>query len=214
VPKGAASLKTGAVQAPTRTTGAKAADQSGCAVSQLTLLPVGAQMQALLSIVCSATGVDLPARLGLTPAAPTPPALGGGATADVASGGGGGAAAQPGAPVVRRGTARGDGQAAGAGQPGPGFTAQTTSVAGPHPVGAPRGAAVNFAAVGQAIPAAQVSGRHAATPSASGDRHHSWFGAQPPGAQVLLAVLLANLAILGAIALWRVAVRFVIPRFA
>jgi hypothetical protein len=35
-----------------------------------------------------------------------------------------------------------------------------------------------------------------------------------PGTEVLLAIIFTNLAILAGIALWRLAVRFVIPRFA
>jgi hypothetical protein len=44
--------------------------------------------------------------------------------------------------------------------------------------------------------------------------HHAWFSGQSRGTELLMAILFASLSVLGGIVLWRLAVRWVIPRFA
>jgi hypothetical protein len=50
--------------------------------------------------------------------------------------------------------------------------------------------------------------------AAATDHHHAFFSGQTRGTEILMAIIFANVAILAGIALWRLAVRFVIPRFA
>jgi hypothetical protein len=99
-------------------------------------------------------------------------------------------------------------------------TAGTAQAARP---GAPLGAPA-VAGAGRAGALAYGSATHVspapATPasanaaSASQHHHHGFFSGRADGTEALLAIIFANLAILAGITLWRLAVRFVIPRFA
>jgi hypothetical protein len=189
---------------------------SGCAVPQFGLVPGGEQLQALLAIVCDAvSAVDLPARLGLAPVAGAAPANVGAL--------GGVAPTLPGTRVPRargRSTSKTTDRpiAGSAGRPGA-EAAQAAAAglppAGPRGVGIARGGRLAFANGG---PVAKISppSSNAMVPDAAATRHHhhSWFSGQTRGTELLVAIIFANVVILAAIALWRLAVRFVIPRFA
>jgi hypothetical protein len=202
------------VAAPGLTTSAQDTAPVSCDVPALAALPGGAELQALLAIVCdAANGLDLPTRIGLVQpdAGPVAPALG-----EVH---GASARGTAGAPVATSSALRGTHRTPlrGAGRP-------AGSAASSQP-GAPIGGPTGALAVGHgrglgyigAVPVAHISPSSTGGAEASksaGHHHHGWFSGQSRGTEILMAILFANLAILGGIALWRLAVRFVIPRFA
>jgi hypothetical protein len=181
-----------------------------CDVSLLSLLPGGDQLAALVTLVCdTANGLDLPSRIGPAEQAASPTfatVLQALTSAPPAR-----ARARSAAPGTRHAAATESrtpaAAAAQAGRPGAatalpvgaatgvtGATSYTDSFKGPY-ASAPKAAAA------------------AATDSAT-EHHHAWFSGTSRGTEVLMAILFASLAILGGIVLWRLAVRWVIPRFA
>jgi hypothetical protein len=64
------------------------------------------------------------------------------------------------------------------------------------------------------VPTSSATAAAAHAASATSHHHHTWFSGQSRGSEILMAIIVANLAILAGIALWRLAVRWVIPRFA
>ncbi|HEX6713306.1 MAG TPA: hypothetical protein VF066_07970, partial [Thermoleophilaceae bacterium] len=199
--------RTHVVSTPARTKTAGAQDMpADCA---LPALPLPGELQALLAIVCDATGgLDLTARLGLAHADSGTPALG-----DVR----GASARSAGGPVHARSAARVPRALAG-------IASRTSPGSGtPLPIGAPvgpptgagggHGAGIadwNAMGVAQATPQSGGGGAN----GASSHHHHGFFSGQSRGTEILLAIIFANLSILGGIALWRLAARWVIPRWA
>lgn len=183
-----------------------------CDVPALALLPGGSQLQGLLTLVCDATGLG--SRLGV-PASPVTPVDGRGDVRGASARGAANGALARLASLALHPTA-----VAGASQPGgtPGGSALAI------PIGGPTGAAVYGThgggdAYGGGIPMAHISpgagaGTDVAKSSARHGHHHAFFAGQSRGTEILMAILFANLAILGGIVLWRLAVRWVIPRFA
>jgi hypothetical protein len=182
----------------------------GCDVPQLSLLPGGSQLQALLSIACAAAGgLDLPARLGLV------------------------------APATAAHTS-GDNPAGSAHSSTPSVLARTASQSVRHSaVGARRAAAASANAGGAGLPlatshgagragskplafpnayptatVASAPGSQAQAAGSAGHHHHGFFSGQTGGTEILMAIIFANIVILAGIALWRLAARFVIPRLA
>jgi hypothetical protein len=200
--------------APSRTTNARAQDvPADCNVPALAGLPGGSQLQALIAFVCdAAAGLDLPARIGLVDAGVGTPAVGdvrGAAPRGI----GGPAGARPTAlnthPTARSAVVRPAAAAttsAAASQPGQG-------VGGPVGVGPRRGGGPPYL---HALQAANVTAASGAGTDAgdSTHHHHGFFSGQSRGAEILMAILFASLSTLAGIALWRLAARFVIPRFA
>jgi hypothetical protein len=180
---------------------------AACDVPALALLPGGSQFQALLAIVCDAAGgLVLPGRIDLTPTAAGAPVTGdvlgaiGARRLDPRR-----ARSASLAPHVTTGfPSRPSAAAAQAGHPG---TPIVASGAG----GAGRAGALTYLA---AIHPARTSARPDKAARASHHHHHGFLSGQTPGTAVLVAIIFANLAILAGIALWRLAVRWVIPRFA
>jgi hypothetical protein len=203
-----------AASAPTTTaTSTTAADPpSSCAVSELSLLPGGAELQALLSIVCAATGgIDLPARLGLVSTTQGTPSASGDAR--------GASAHAPTGPLHARAAANGVHALSRTAQPPSAGAAQASHPGAPlSPAGASgRGAGRVFmyaaADPSAGVPTSANAGPQAAA-NATDHHHHAWFSGQASGTAILTAIIIANIAILAGIALWRAAVRWVIPRFA
>jgi hypothetical protein len=214
--RSAAPERTRAKRAPlvTAPTNARAQDvPADCNVPALAGLPGGSQLQALIAIVCdAAAGLDLPARIGLVDAGVGTPAVGdvrGAAPRGI----GGSAGARPTSlnthPRARSAVVRPTAAAttsAAASQPGQG-------VGGPPGVGPGRGGGTPYL---HALQAASVSPASGAGTDAgeSARHHHGFFSGQSRGAEILMAIIFASLSTLGGIALWRLAARFVIPRFA
>ena len=201
--------RTHRVAAPAATTKSRTADApSGCGLPSLALLPGGAQLDALLAVVCDAAGIlDLPTRIGPAPSDTAVPAALGEVRGASARGTSDGPAvarsASRGAPTAAAGARQSAGTENGSSRPG-------------RPAGGAVGRRGGLAYVG-ATPAAHTmpaSGAGADAASASSHHHHTFFSGQSRGAEVLLAIIFASLSILGGIVLWRLAVRFVIPRFA
>jgi hypothetical protein len=195
--------------APTSAT--TAPDPIQCDLPVLALLPGGSELGALVTLACNtANGLDLPARIGLAPesqgggpslgdvlrAIPSAHAI----TARARS-------AQLGAHFAKR---TGNGPAAAGAAQGavPGARLNLPFVGGTA-----RGGAVVYADRFKAA-GAQATVAPAAQDAASRTRHHhGWFSGQSKGTELLMAILFANLSILGGIVLWRLAIRWVIPRF-
>lgn len=203
------------VRAPSRTTAARAQDApAGCTVPALAALPGGTELQALLAIVCAAAGgFALPGPIGLVPGDAGVPVAGDvhAASARGTAGRGG-----PQLAVLTHGpTARAAVRPAGAATATQAATSPPAgSVRLPVGLGAGRGGALVYV---NSVQAANVTPASAATAHAADDAHHHHHGflsGQSRGTELLMAILFANLSILGGIALWRLAVRFVIPRFA
>jgi hypothetical protein len=199
------------VTAPELSTASPRAQDSplDCSVPALAMLPGGSELQALLNVVCdAAAGIDLPSRLGLAQTDTVTPALG-----DVRPA----SARGSGDPVVARSSSLGTHPAAAGGArqaTGSGAPAGGQPIGGPAGVGAGHGAGIGHLS---AVPMAHISpasgaGAHAA--ASPGHHHHTFFSGQSRGTEILMAIIFANLAILAGIALWRLAVRWVIPRFA
>jgi hypothetical protein len=194
--------------APRQSNAAEAPSQ--CDVPVLSLLPGGGVLTGLFTLACDAVAnLDVPSRIGLVPegASGTP------SLADLlmtpASG-------LP-APTRARSAARGAHATTGAGSRPAASAAQAGAPFGgaaiPVVTGAGRSGAVVYAdgfknaSTGSAIASANagdVKTRH----------HHTWFSGQSRGTELLMAILFASLSVLGGIVLWRLAVRWVIPRFA
>jgi hypothetical protein len=172
----------------------------------LDLLPGGGQVKALLTMACdAAAALLLPSRSSVDQ-----PAGGGrldgllGATSSVPARHGRRRSAL--LYVLRLGGA--------SRRAGP-ITAQTATAASVFgaTAAAPRAGGLPFIDAVNAHPAAAPvdsgSGRNA-----GGERHHhSFFAAQSSGTTVLMGILILNLAILAGIAMWRMAARWVLPRF-
>lgn len=182
-----------------------------CDVPLLALLPGGDQIRGLVAVACEAAGgLDLTARLGLTPQIDT-------TTPGPVDTGTPASSSKPSAFSRARAIAAGAHPGTGAGAPD---AANAAANGQPGRAIAPLGSPV----VGRGAGIAQIGATNAARVSpASGDssradggasRHHSWFSGQSRGTEILLAIIFASLATLGGIALWRLAVRWVIPRFA
>ena len=194
---------------PSAASDAAAAPMPQCVdVPLLGLLPGGSQVKALLTMVCDATGsLLLPGRVSADPSAGA--GLGGllGTTSSVPARQGRGRSAL--ADVLRLGGA--------SRRAGP-ITEQTANAA--SVIGA-TGAATSARAGGLPFIDA-VNARQAPVPFGSASagkaggqrRHHSFFASQSSGTTVLMGILILNLAILAGIAMWRMAVRWVLPRFA
>jgi hypothetical protein len=186
------------------------APSSQCDVPLLALLPGGSELNALLAVACDAAGVlDLPARLGLAPAADAIPAPS--APGSVPS-------SAPMATSVRaRAAGLGTHRATGAGGPaaaGAASAAQPgTVVAGIHAAAGGHEGALPYLQGTNAAHVAPAS-NDASPASASQPHHHTWFSGQSRGTEILMALIFASLSLLTGLALWRLAVRWVIPRFA
>jgi hypothetical protein len=173
---------------------------SACDVPVLPLLPGGGQVLAVLAIICSAAGQLAPARIDITPSTDSPAA---GALHTI------GALRPRRAPIAAFGARS---AADGAGRDG--AAALTTAVGtaiGTPPV-AGRGAGRAYTPTLHATPRSSVLETSADV--AARRHHHTFFSGQAQGTLILTAIIIANLSILAGIALWRLAVRFVIPRFA
>jgi hypothetical protein len=193
---------------PAPSTAADAPTTQCVALPLLDLLPGGAQVKALLGIVCDAAAGLFPGRIGANQPAGAGPGLGGapGATSSVPARHGRGRSAVPGG--------RAPGGASRRAGPTTEPSAMSASVVG----------AIGAAVAGRAgdlphIDAAPAAQRTHGAGSGSGrkaaaERHHGFFAGQPSGTTVLIGILILNLAILGGIAVWRMAVRWVLPRFA
>jgi hypothetical protein len=202
------------VTAPALTTTSSRAQDApvGCSVPTLALLPGGSELQALLNVVCDAAGgIDLPARLGLVQTDTVAPALGDVRPASPRGTGG---------PVVARSSSLGTHPTAAGGArqatgSNSGALAAGSPIGGPVGVGGGRGAGVahlSAVPIAHISPASSTAAANAA--ASSGHHHHAFFSGQSRGTEILMAIIFANLAILAGIALWRLAVRWVIPRFA
>jgi hypothetical protein len=203
------------VRAPSRTTAARAQGApTGCTVPVLAALPGGSQLQALLAIVCAAAGgLDLPGPIGLVPGDAGVPVAG---DVHAASARGTAGPRGPQLAVPAHGPrARAAVRPAGAATATQAATSQPAgSVRLPVALGAGRGGALVYV---NSVQAANVTPASAATGHAADGvhhHHHGFLSGQSRGTELLMAILFANLSILGGIALWRLAVRFVIPRFA
>jgi hypothetical protein len=189
------------------TTSPAGQSSAACDVPALALLPGGSQVQALLAIVCDAAGgLVLPGRINLTPTAAGATAPGGvlGATGAGPVDPRRARSASLGPHVTAGFPTRPSAAIAQAGHPGAPIVASRVGGAG-------RAGALTYLA---AIHASHTSARTDKAASPSHDHHHGFLSGQTPGTEVLLAIIFTNLAILAGIALWRLAVRFVIPRFA
>jgi hypothetical protein len=178
----------------------------------LALLPGGNELGALVTLACdTANGLDLPSRIGLAPQSQGgAPSLG-----DVLRA----------IPTVRGLTTRArrvqlldahsaqrstrGGTTAGAAQP----AASGAGLSPPFAGAAVRGDAVVYTDRFQTARAHATVGPAAQDAAAKTRHHHSWFSGQSKGTELLMAILFANLSILGGIVLWRLAVRWVVPRF-
>jgi hypothetical protein len=180
-----------------------------CSVPLLGLLPGGAQLQALVAIACNAaSGLDLGARIGLTPSADS--------TAP-ASGLHGTSSRGPSAPVRARSASFGPHAVAGvASRPGAVAASAGRVGRGLVPLGARTTGRAGAIAYVNAVAAADASATAAPTSDAAAAKHHhhTWFSGQSRGTELLLAIIFASIATLGGIVLWRLAARFVVPRFA
>lgn len=184
-----------------------------CELSLLSLLPGGSQLGALASLACdTVAGIDLPARVGLAPqsASGNPTSLGNvlGTISRVTSDPARSRLLLLGNRAAAGAAARPLAGAAQAGRPGSG---------GAFPLAREGGrsgaiAYVDAFRTANDSPAPAPAATTAADPSAS--HHHGWFSGQSRGTELLIAILFASLSVLGGITLWRLAVRWVIPRFA
>jgi hypothetical protein len=203
------------VRAPSRTTAARAQDApAGCTVPALAALPGGSQLQALLAIVCAAAGgFDLPGGIGVVQGDVSVPVAGDvrGASARGTAGPGG---RQPAVPTHGP-RARAGVRPAGAATATQAATSQPAgSVRLLVGLGAGRGGALVYVNSVQAANVTPVSAATAHAADGARHHHHGFLSGQSRGTELLMAILFANLSILAGIALWRLAVRFVIPRFA
>jgi uncharacterized protein YoxC len=217
VAKRAQAVRTRHVTAPALTTTSPRVQDApaDCTVPALAMLPGGSELQALLNVVCdAAAGLDLPARIGLVHSDTGTPAALGDVHGDSARGKAGPVVARSSSLGTHPTAANGVRQATGGG---------SNALAAGHPTGAPigagagRGAGLAYLSGARAADVSTRSGAGAGThaaASSSGHHHHSFFSGQSRGTEILLAIIFANLAILGGIVLWRLAVRWVIPRFA
>ena len=181
-----------------------------CDVSLLSLLPGGDQLGALIALACdAANGLDLPSRIGPAEQAASPTlatVLQAFTSAPPAR-----ARARSAAPGTRQVAAAESrtraAAAALAGRPG----AATALPIGAG-TGVPRATTYtdSFKVPYASVPSAPAAG---ATDEGS-KHHHAWFSGTSRGTEMLMAILFASLSILGGIVLWRLAVRWVIPRFA
>jgi hypothetical protein len=208
----AARTDTVATRAAAPRTQSRAGDgpSSQCDVSLLALLPGGNELGALIALACDAAGgLDLPARLGLaahTDGASTPSGAGPSNTS-------------PAGPTSLRARAAGRGthRITGAGTPSAANAAAAAQpgavVAGLHAAASGHAGALAFV---DGVPVAHVSSvsRDASAAGDAGAHHHTWFSGQSRGTEILLALIFASLSLLAGITLWRLAVRWVIPRFA
>jgi hypothetical protein len=197
--------------APRTQSGAGDEASSQCDVSLLALLPGGNELGALLAIACDAAGgLDLPARLGLTPQTDA---------FDAPSSAGPATSSSAGAPSPVRARAAGAGthRTSAAATPATADAAAAASpgavVAGIHAAGSGHAGAIAYV---DGVNAAEITpSSHAASGGADASRHHhAWFSGQSRGTEILLALIFASLSLLAGITLWRLAVRWVIPRFA
>ena len=181
-----------------------------CDVSMVSLLPGGDQLAALVTLLCdAANGLDLPSRIGPAEQAASPSfatVLQAFTSAPPAR-----ARARSAAPGTRHVAAAESrtraAAAALAGRPG----AATALPIGAG-TGVPRATTYtdSFKVPYASVPSAPAAG---ATDEGS-KHHHAWFSGTSRGTEMLMAILFASLSILGGIVLWRLAVRWVIPRFA
>jgi hypothetical protein len=81
-------------------------------------------------------------------------------------------------------------------------------------LGAGRGGALVYVNPVQEANVTPASAGTAHAADGAHHHHHGFLSGQSRGTELLMAILFASLSILGGIALWRLAVRFVIPRFA
>jgi hypothetical protein len=183
-----------------------------CDVPLLNLLPGVGQLSSLLTLACDAVNsLDLPSRVGLAPSSASDNPLLGDLLLPASSS----------APPARK---RARSSAAGGRPPTTGRHGAASAADGAGLGG--RGALPLVAVgVGHGGPVAYVdsfrtpvasAGHVAAGHSSASDprHHHAWFSGQSRGTEILMAILFASLSVLGGIILWRLAVRWVIPRFA
>ena len=182
---------------------------SQCDIPLLAVVPGGDELRGLLALACDAAGgVDLPSALGLTPQADALAAL---ATP------GPGTSSTP-APDPRRARAAGlrTHRATGAGTPAAANAAAATRpggvVAGIHAAAGGHAGALAYVDGVNAAHVASASS-HGAGATDAGRHHHTWFSGQSRGSEILLALIFASLSLLVGITLWRLAARWVIPRF-
>jgi hypothetical protein len=173
------------------------------------LLPGGTELGALIALACDATRIDFPARIGLTQTSNDGPAA-----ADVP----GTTSSPPSAPARARSAALGTHPTLGAGER-PGATAAAVAQAANDITArvaaeAGRAAALAYVDAINTAHLSQASAKEAGTPAGKHRYHHGFFSGQSRGTEVLLAIIFANLVILAGIVLWRLAARWVLPRFA
>jgi hypothetical protein len=180
-----------------------------CDMPLLALVPGGAALRALLAIACdAASGLGLPARIALPGGAAQAQDDASGTTTSI----------PPPARARARSATLGAHPAAGSSR----VPAANAATAG-QPAGAPLAAVPGLAGgpsrvayLNAAIAAHATTATSAVVDStaAKAPHHHGWFSGQSRGTAVLMAILIANVAILLGIALWRLALRWIVPRFA